>query len=554
MKARSIAASALATSIFLAASVTSSFATSLPHAKRVTMGSSPLVITTDYGSPGLTENFNPYSSTHLVGANYMYEPLFMVNSLNGKQTPWLATGYKWVNTKKLVFTLRSGVKWSNGTPFTAKDVAFTFNLMHKFPALDSNALWSVLQSVVAHGDQVIFNFKTVNVPDWYYIATTHIVNAAQFEKVPNPVTFTDPNPVVTGPFVVGSFTPQEYKLTVNPLYWQRDKVHIPAIESIALTTNTITDEMISQGKVDSSSQFVPNQNSTFIARDPQHYFSWQPLGTPWTLFMNLKQWPFNQLKFREAMAYAINRTRIVKQGEYDYMAPSHQAVLPPAMQAGVTNPSLNNIYNYHYDPTKAAILLKQMGLKKNAQGQLLGKNGQQLSLTLQTPAGWTDIIQDCEFIAQDLGKLGINVHVETPSVSTTFSNLQTGQFQMADVGVGGAQPWFIYHAALDSQVSAPIGKIAPSNFERWINPKTDQLLAQYASTTNPKIQKADMVSLQKIMLTELPLVPLDFGVWWNQYTTLHYTGWPTAQNPYAAPSNFAWPDYLLVLTHLQPVK
>ena len=518
------------------------------------MGTSPLVITADYGSPGLTENFNPYVSSHLVGANYMYEPLYVVNSLNGKQTPWLATSYKWVSTKKLVFTIRSGVKWSNGKPFTAQDVAFTFNLMKKFPALDTNALWQYLSSVTASGNHVTFMFKAVNVPDWYYIATTHIVNEAQFKAVKNPVTFTDTNPVVTGPFVVSMFTPQEYTLKANPLYWQKNKIHVPEIESIALTTNTITDEMISQGKVDSSSQFVPNQQKTFIAHNPKHFFSWQPYASPWTLYMNLTEFPFNNVLFRKAMAYAINKERIVKQGEYGYMIPSNQSLLPPTMQNGFTSPALAKKYNYSYNPKMAAHLLAQMGLKKNSKGQLLGKNGKPLTLTLETPAGWTDIIQDCQFISQDLAKLGITVHVQTPAASTVTSNLQTGQFQMVDEGAGSVQPWFSYHAVLSSSETAPIGTAAPSNYERWKNAATDKLLNEYASTTNKAKQLQAMIGLQKIMLTQLPVVPLDYGVWWDQYTTLHYTGWPTAQNPYAAPSNYAWPDYLLVLTHLKPVN
>jgi len=552
MKKGILAVSAVLASL-LSVGVTGAYASSVPKSSSVVMGSSPLVITADYGAPGLTENFNPLSTTHLVGSNYMYEPMVVVNSLNGKQTPWLATSYQWMGTKKLVFTIRPGVKWSNGTSFTAKDVAFTFNLMKKYPALDLNAVWTDLKSVTSAGNKVTFNFQTVNVSDWYYIATTEIVNAVQFGHVSNPVTFTNPNPVVTGPFVVGSFTPQEYKLVVNPLYWQRNKIHIPAIVSIALTTNTITDEMISQGKIDSSSQFVPNEQNTFISKDPQHYFSWQPLASPWTLYMNLTEWPFNQVKFREAMAYAINRTRIVKRGEYGYMAPAYQSLLPPLMQKGSTDSALIKKYAYHYDPKKAAALLAQMGLKKNAQGKLMGKNGP-LTVTLETPAGWTDIIQDCEFIAQDLGALGITVHVNTPAASTVTSSLQMGQFQMADMGAGGVQPWFAYHSVLSSLETAPVGKLAPSNYERWKDAATNKLIAEYASTTNATTQRQSLVGLQKIMLTQLPVVTLDYGVWWNQYTTLHYTGWPTAKNPYAAPSNYAWPDYLLVLTHLMPVK
>ncbi len=192
-------------------------AAGLSAAARPASGSvPPLTLGFEFGSPGLTENFNPFSPTHLDGDNYMYEPLYMVNMLNGKRSPWLATAYRWVNPTTLTFTIRKGVVWSNGKPFTANDVAYTFNLLHRYPALDLNAVWTDLQSVTAQGNVVTFRFSKPNVPDWYFIATTPIVSEAQWSKVKNPVKFTDPHPVVTGPYVLQSFTPQVYTMVRNP--------------------------------------------------------------------------------------------------------------------------------------------------------------------------------------------------------------------------------------------------------------------------------------------------------------------------------------------------
>ena len=117
--------------------------------------------------------FNPFvptSSPYSLGVTY--ETLDFVNSLqSGKVTPWLARAYAWSNNNKvLTFTIRSGVKWSDGKPMTAADVAFTFNLLKKYPALDANAVWSVLSSVKQKGDQVIFAFSTPAVPYFFYVA------------------------------------------------------------------------------------------------------------------------------------------------------------------------------------------------------------------------------------------------------------------------------------------------------------------------------------------------------------------------------------------------
>lgn len=128
------------------------------------MGKYPLVLGDQDGSPTFTENFNPLSVNALQGWWFMYEPMYAVDSLTGKPTPELATGYKWVTKKELQFTIRNGVKWSNGQAFTAQDVAFTFNLMKKNPALDLNGLWKVLNSVSAKGNVVTFTFKQVDIP------------------------------------------------------------------------------------------------------------------------------------------------------------------------------------------------------------------------------------------------------------------------------------------------------------------------------------------------------------------------------------------------------
>lgn len=525
------------------------------QAKQVDMGTAPLVVTGDYGDPGLTENFNPFGSGHLEGSDYIYEPMYVVASVDGKKTPWLATSYSWVNSKELTFTIRSGIKFSNGTPFSSQDVAYTFNLLKKYPALDTNGVWSSLASVTAKGNQVVFKFNAPDSPDWYYIATTPIVDAAQFSKVKNPVTFTNPDPIGTGPFTLESFTPTEYTLKYNPTYWQSSMVHIPEIEMVALTTNTITDEGLASGKFDWGDVFVPNQQKVFIDKNPKDNHSWQPYDDPWALYLNLTEYPFNQLDFRKAIAYAINRPEIVKDAEYGYMKPSYQSFLPPAVQAeGWSSASVASQYNYQFNLAKAKHFLAAMGLKKNSAGKILGKNGKPMTFTMEVPSGWTDIIQDTQIMQKNFEQLGLTINVTTPSPSTVGNNVDTGEFQIADYYTSGiiADPYTLYYDMLSSTETAPIGKIAPSNWERWKNPETNKLLSEWAHTTNVKRQKQIAVQLQKIMLTQLPVIPYDYGVFWNQYTTTHYVGWPTASNPYAGPSSTDWPDDLLIVTHLKP--
>src|SRR5215467_13124454 len=158
-----------------------------------TSGSSTVTISNENGALW-TCGFNPLlGSDQLLAFGFVYEPLVYVNPLqSGKTTPMLATSWQWgAGNKSLTFTIRKNVKWNDGTPMTAADVVYTFNLMKKFPALDLPGVWSVLSSVSQTGsDQVTMKFKAPAVPDFYYIAgQTPIVPAAIWSKISNPTTY-----------------------------------------------------------------------------------------------------------------------------------------------------------------------------------------------------------------------------------------------------------------------------------------------------------------------------------------------------------------------------
>ena len=123
-------------------------------------GNSTLTISNESGQLWSC-GFNPLNPTYeQLAYGFIYEPLVYVNPLQqGKTTPMLASSYKWgAGNKSLTFTIRSGVKWSDGTPMTANDVAYTFNLTKKYAALDLTGAWSVLSSVTASGSTVTMNF------------------------------------------------------------------------------------------------------------------------------------------------------------------------------------------------------------------------------------------------------------------------------------------------------------------------------------------------------------------------------------------------------------
>ena len=115
-----------------------------------------------------TCDFSPFNgSDTLLSVGFVYETLAYDNPLqSGKTTPMLASSWQWgAGNKSITFTIRKGVKFSDGTPMSAADVVYTFNLLKKYPALDLTGVWSVLSSVSQSGsDQVVMDFKSAAVP------------------------------------------------------------------------------------------------------------------------------------------------------------------------------------------------------------------------------------------------------------------------------------------------------------------------------------------------------------------------------------------------------
>lgn len=159
--------------------------------------STVLTIQGDSGDPTLTENFNPFTSTQLEGTRLIYEPLEIPSSIDGAYTPFLASANSFSDPRTLMFTLRSGVKWSDGQPMTAADVVFTFNLLKKFPALDTTGVWTQLSTVTGTADTVTMTFKTPSVPFASTVAQVPIVPEHLWKSIADPAKYTDTKPVGT---------------------------------------------------------------------------------------------------------------------------------------------------------------------------------------------------------------------------------------------------------------------------------------------------------------------------------------------------------------------
>jgi peptide/nickel transport system substrate-binding protein len=507
-----------------------------------------------------TCGFNPFNLSY-IGYSFgnVYEPLVFVNTLqNAKESPWLATKWTWANgNKKLTFTIRNGVKWTDGKPLTAADVVYTFNLLKQNKALDVNSVWSVLSSVKQQGaNQVVMTFKSPAVTYFYYIADqTAIVPQHIWSKVADPVKYPDSHPVGTGAYTMSSCTPQNIAYKANPHYWQPGKPKVATVNYPAFTTNDTANTYLATGQAQWGSQFIPSIQKFYLSKSPNYHYWFPPVANV-TLFINLTNPILKNAAVRQAMAYAINRQRVSTIGEYGYE--------PPSNQTGIVTPTFSSWLdesqaaafgnNYAYNPAKAISILTAAGFKKGPDG-IMAKGGQKLSFTIVNNGGFSDWVASVNVIQQNLKAVGIQVTPKNLSQTAHQTAIYTGKYDLGFLNeTGGPTPYYELRQWLYSGNSAPIGQPAGSNWERYSNPATDALINAYPTTTDPAQQHAIVAKLQKVMLQEVPVIPIVESVDWFQYDTGSFSGWVTQSNPYAQPAAYNYPDWGQQMMNLQPTK
>lgn len=502
-----------------------------------------------------TCNFNPYNTNdNFLSAGTIYEPLVFVNALqSGRATPWLASSYAWSDGDKvLTFTIRNGVKWTDGVPLTAADVVFTFQLLKRFPAMDLNSVWSVLSGVTQKGtDQVVLTFKAPGVAYFFYVADqVFIVPQHVWSSVRNPLTYEDGKPVGTGPFLMNRCTPENVSYVRNPAYWQKGLPRIAKVDYPAFTSNNPANEELASGEANWGNQFIPSIQSYYVNRNPHYYHYWFPPTSNLSLIFNLTESPLNDVAVRRAFAFAIDRNRVSQIGEYGYQPAANQSGVVTPTYASWLDKALLAKYGYTYDPKKAIAILESDGYKRGSNG-IFEKNGHRLSFSVINIGGFSDWVASMNIIAQELQAVGIQLTPENLSDSTFENDLYNGRYQLAYYNQApGPTPYYELRQWLFSANTAPIGQSATTNWERYVNPATDALINAYGATSNVAKQHEIIDSLENVMLSQVPIVPVDELVDWYEYDTQHIGGWPTQNNAFAQPDPFATPDIEVVLLHL----
>jgi peptide/nickel transport system substrate-binding protein len=492
-----------------------------------------------------TDNFNPLDSgsfaTQMSVRSLIYEPLYEFDSLKaGVSYPWLATAYAWSNGgKTLTFTIRTGVKWSDGSAFGPADVAATFNLVSSTPAANIWGLPALSSPATVSGNTVVLNYATPQYSNIVNIAGTQLMLPANFGTVNSPAaTATVTAPIGTGPYTLNNYSSTLVSYKANAKYWGGPPA-AAAINVPSYASNTDAATALAAGQLDWAGNDIANVNKIFVdANKATNHIYFAP-GSTVTLEFNMTRWPFTNVAVRRAISAGVNRSALSIKGETGYEAPatSLSALILPS-QASYLNPSYKNDIKSTNQPKTVKSIMTKAGFKKNKQGYYALK-GKVVKFSIEDPISYSDYYADIQLMSSELKSEGIDATVDGVQASAWYSDSAAGSFDsIVHWGNGGTDPYTQFDNWFDYTNSAAIGKSANADYGRYHNAAVQSLLTKLSATdpSNTAAVKAATLPLEKIEVTTLPIVPLLYGADWDEYSTANFTGFVTAGNAYMNPS------------------
>jgi peptide/nickel transport system substrate-binding protein len=506
---------------------------------------------------GYIINFNPFSQSSVPGTlSVQYESLLYFNG--GKQgdvQPQLATEYAFADGGKTMnFTLRSGVKWSDGQPFSADDVAFTFNLLKNYPKANLNGI-PVASATAVDPTHVTI---TLTEPGYTRLSAVAgrqtIVPKHLWQSVSDPAAYTNEKPVGTGPFKLQSFSAQNIVYERNPNYWESGKPKIGGLRYRAFASPESSTAALAAGQIDWAGSFIPDIDKQFISKDPKHnkYIN-ESLLYLTNLVPNLAKAPTNDVAVRKAISTALDRDQIIKLAFSGYGKYPNQAYLPLPTYKDWIKPEYQQ--KFPFDPSAAQKILTDAGYVKGSDG-IFAKGGQKLSVTCKVVTGYADYISALQIITQEMKAIGIDFKAQEESYTAFATDQQNGSFDFIITNAYAsidAYSW--YYNEFATKQTAPIGQVANANYSRYSNPQVDASLEKIAAT-DPKDEatlKAEILKIQDLVVPQMPYIPLQQSSSLIEYRTTNATNWPTEENHYALAMPFNGPDAGIVAKNLVPV-
>jgi len=481
--------------------------------------------------------------------------LFTYNLLDGKLYPQIGDSYSW-NGQTLIVKLNQNVKFAYGTPLTAEDVVYVFDLAKKY-TIGPSKYWQYLDSVTAQDNYTVvfqgkappkFNMKQMEqaISEVSITPKSYWESKILLKQLGNDVTdlfnFMGWDCFGTGPYKLFYNDDAKIVLVRNDDYWGKHSSRygrLPVPKYIAhniYPDNSEGDFAFRRGGVDVSQQFVFQiwymwENGlpveTYITQSPYY----MPGVIPSIIFNTTKP-GLNDKAVRKAIAMAIDyeMIRINAVSEYSAQKQASMMLPLPQEQALIDLDALKPYQWEGIDIYGASKLLENAGWRAGVDG-ILAKGDVRLSFKLECPTGWSDWVASLEVVTRVGRQLGMDITTYFPDAGTWADDKYNGNFDIIMDSPGGhgvSAPWSRAYAMMYSKYLPPMG--TPNmigNWGRYSNARADELIDQIANETNATTLKSLWTELNKIYLDEMPAVGLMYRPWlFHQVNTSVWTGFP----------------------------
>lgn len=456
---------------------------------------------TDWGYPS---PFGYVRGPGYIHSSFIFDTLVWKDAA-GNDIPWLAESWRESEDGLTwVFTLRDNARWHDGEPVTVEDVIFSFEYESAHPTgLPVQSLVEVAK-VEATGDNEVTitldkpyaPFQT-NLAGFMPIIPKHI-----WENVADPANYREPDAVTgSGPYQLAEYNQEDgsYLYVANEDFF----LGPPAVKRLEFLP--VGDELlaVAQDQIDAGSPGV----QAGISEDVLAQLSTPPLKMligpgEWTMSFkfNMTKEPFNDVRFRQAVAYALDLSDIVERITLGQGEPGNPGWLSPASQW--YNP---DVPTYEHNLDTANALLDELGLV-DSNGDRVREMADGSPLAYELPfAAPFDNPRIAELVQSYLANVGIQITPRALDRNTRDQRASAGEYDLILVGHGGlgGDPDFMrttFHSQSKSQSFA-----RPHGF---VNEEFDRLAGQQLREIDPAARREIVNRMQAIIAEQLPVIPL----------------------------------------------
>ena len=547
---------------------------------------------------GDPQNLNPYYSQLMnAGLHFLYESLYYLNIFDGELKPWLADGQpEWNDDFSSVkVTLKEGINWSDGEPFTADDVVFSVNMVMENPTmLYSPNLNEFTAAVVAEDDRTV-RFD-LNRPNPRYILDfygAHFYNAVRFvpehiwKDVDDVESFknNDPAtglPVATGPYKYVRSGETEAIWDVRDDWWgiETGFKPRPQVERVIFIPMGTPDRQIAlavNNDLDWPETFSAGPYESIFARNPEWraFTEDRPYGyvdaCPFALHINHQSGALSDPDVRKAINWSLDKAKFVNL--------AHEGVTPTSGPDSWLEPFIwpnlgdlpgfrdrnRDIIEKHevelHSPERANQILEEAGYSLDSDGYRVDSNGERLKVNITwVPTGYVEFPAPVESLVNDLRAVGFDA-AQKQIQFAAFGEIATGGFDLALIWVCGStkDPYATmdgFHPKyVPDDPTERVGSFSPS---RWTGSKAEQYGAavdQMAQIHPDDIEALDPLvrEAMDLWLSEMVAVPLFQYPSIKPYNQTYWKGFPTDENPYNIPY-LGWQSGITIITRLEPTQ